>query len=63
MTQKQDNLTKNLKELSNIADWFESQEEIDIELGLEKIKEANEIIKQSKKRLTLIENEFKELKK
>ena len=52
-----------LKEISAILEWFDSQEELDIELALGKIKQAGELIKSSKKRLSEIENEFKEIKK
>lgn len=57
------NLSSNLKRLSEITDWFEEQEEIDIEEGLEKVKEAAALIKASKERLKAIENEFEEIKK
>jgi len=57
------NLSSNLKRLSEITDWFESQEEIDIEEGLKKVKEAAALIKASKERLKTIENEFEEIKK
>jgi exonuclease VII small subunit len=52
-----------LKEISAILEWFDSQEELDIEAALEKIKTAGELIKSSKKRLGEIENEFQEVKK
>ncbi len=57
------NLSENLKKLSEISSWFENQEELDIEEGLKKIKEASEIIKISKARLRDIENQFEEIKK
>ena len=57
------NLNSNLKRLSEITNWFENQEEVDIEEGLKKVKEAAIIIKASKKRLKAIENEFEEIKK
>ncbi len=57
------NLNNNLKRLSEITEWFDSQEEIDVEEGLKKVKEAVELIKTSKGRLKTIENEFKEIKK
>jgi exonuclease VII small subunit len=60
---KQEDINQNFKKLNKIIDWFESQEEIDIELSLKKVKEALEIIKESKKRLKKIENEFEEIKK
>ena len=54
---------KHLEEIAGILEWFDSQEELDVETALEKIKHAAELIKTSKKRLGQIENEFRELKK
>jgi len=57
------NLSDNLKKLSEITEWFENQEDIDIEEGLKKVKEAAGLIKASKERLKAVENEFEEIKK
>lgn len=57
------NLNNSLKRLSEITDWFENQEEVDVEEGLKKVKEAVGLIKVSKERLKTIENEFEEIKK
>lgn len=57
------NLNSSLKKLGEITEWFEGQEEVDVEEGLKKVKEAVELIKTSKSRLKKIENEFKEIKK
>ncbi len=57
------NLDELLNNLTEISDWFENQEEIDIETGLQKVKEATFLLKEIKKRLEIIENEFKEIKK
>lgn len=57
------NLSSNLKHLSEIADWFDNQEEVDIEEGLKKVKQAAVLISASKERLKAIENEFEEIKK
>jgi len=56
-------LSKNLEKLSAIADWFDEQDEVDVEEGLIKVKEAAQLIKDSKGRLKEIENEFIEIKK
>lgn len=58
-----DNLNNNLKRLAEITEWFDNQEEIDVEEGLKKVKEAVGLIKASKGRLRAIENEFEEIKK
>lgn len=63
MTENNKNLNDDLKRLSQITDWFENQEEIDVEEGLKKAKEAVSLIKKSKEKLKGIENEFEEIKK
>ena len=60
---KEKNLNQNLKKLKDIAEWFENQEEVDVEAGLEKVKEAASIIKEAKKQFKEVENEFLEIKK
>ncbi len=60
---KEQNLTSNIKKLSEISEWFEEQEEVDVEEGLKKVKEAAAIIKASRERLKVVENEFEEIKK
>lgn len=57
------NLKESLKKLNTIVEWFESQEEIDVEAGLERVKEGAELVKACKKRLTEIENEFEEIQR
>ncbi len=57
------NLTETIKKLRAIAEWFESQNEVDVEKGLEKVKEGAELIKTGRTRLKELENEFEEVKK
>jgi len=56
------NLNDNLKRLREIVSWFESQSELDVEKGLELVKEGSDLVRQSRERLSQIENEFKEIK-
>ncbi len=58
-----DNLKKSLTELKAIVTWFENQEEVDVEEGLEKVKQGAELVKKTKARLAEIENEFKEIQR
>jgi exodeoxyribonuclease VII small subunit len=60
---KEVNLTQSLKKLEEIVEWFESQEEVDVEKGIEKVKEGALLIKASRERLKKVENEFEEVKK
>ncbi|HOX30601.1 MAG TPA: hypothetical protein P5080_05425 [Candidatus Paceibacterota bacterium] len=57
------NLNENLKKLGDISAWFNSQKEVDLETGLEKVKEAAKLIKDSREKLANLENEFKEIEK
>ena len=63
---QEENLGENLKKLSAIAEWLEAQErseEPDFDAGLQKVREAAELIKISRARLTEVENEFHEITK
>jgi len=60
---KKQNLKEYLKQIQKITEWFDAQEEIDIEEALKKVKQATALIKASKDKLTQVENEFKEIKK
>lgn len=57
------NLRESLKKLKDIMDWFDAQEDVDVEAGLLKVKEGAELIKESKKHLKGLENEFEKVKK
>ncbi|MBU1177428.1 MAG: hypothetical protein ABIG88_02415 [Patescibacteria group bacterium] len=55
-------LKDSLKKIEEIINWFDKQDEIDVEAGLEKAKEGVSLIKSSKKRLKELENEFEKVK-
>ena len=57
------NLSDSLKKMQEIIRLFDNQEEVDVEKGLEKIKEGTVLIKESRARLKEIENEFEVVKK
>lgn len=63
MITKKESLGEALKKLEGITEWFECQEEIDVEKALEKVKEGVVLIKSSKERLREVENEFETVKK
>ena len=62
MKEEKSNISKSLKSLEEIVDWFEEQEDVDIEKGLDKVKQGAVIIKTLKKRLATVQNEFTEIK-
>jgi len=57
------NLQETIKKLEAISFWFKNQKDLDVEEGLQKVKEAAVLIKQSKDRLKAVENEFIEIQK
>ena len=63
MKEEENNISKSLKNLEGIVNWFEEQKDVDIEKGLEKVKQGAVIIKELKKRLKIVQNEFNEIKK
>ena len=63
MTDQKINLKASLGKLNNIVEWFDEQEEVDVEVGLEKVKQSAELIKVCRKRLSEVENEFKEIQR
>jgi exonuclease VII small subunit len=60
---EQKGLSGNLRRLAEITAWFDTQEAVDVEEGLNKVKEAVSLIKACKERLKGIENEFEEIQK
>lgn len=52
-----------LKELREITEWFDEQEEVDVEAGLDKIKAGTKLVKEGKTKLKDLENEFEEVSK
>jgi len=63
MTQKkQFNFNQALKDLEEINQWFQ-QEDIDLEQGLQKLKQGKELIAQCRARLKEVENEFVAIQK
>lgn len=55
-------LKDSFQKLKDIVDWFDEQKEVDLETGLEKVKEGVNLIKESKKQLKELENEFEKVK-
>jgi len=60
---KEIKISESLDKLEKIVDWFEKQEEVDVEEGLKKVKEGATIIKTLKARLKEVETEFNEIRR
>lgn len=56
-------LKESLKKLKGIIAWFDQQEEVDVEAGLEKVKEGARLVKESRTELKNLENEFEKVKR
>ena len=63
MADKKFNLKESISKLNEIVDWFENQEEVDVEAGLEKVKEGAKLVKDCKTRLAEVQNEFEKIRK
>ena len=63
MTKKDGTLKQKLEELDEIIEWFQNQDELDLEIALQKIKIATVLIGVSKNKLGDIQNSFTEIKK
>jgi exodeoxyribonuclease VII small subunit len=63
MPNKKGTIKESLNKLEEIVGWFDAQDEVDVEAGLDKVKEGAALIKELKARLKKAENEFKEIKK
>ena len=55
---KKENIGGKLGKLEEIVEWFEAQKEIDVEKGLLKVKEGAALIKNLRKRMQVVQNEF-----
>lgn len=60
---KQPKISDSLSKLEGIVEWFEDQQDVDVEEGLKKVKEGAGLIKNLKLRLKEVENEFEEIKR
>lgn len=63
MNNKKANADEILKKLESIAEWFEEQNEPNIEEGLVKIEEASVLLRAGRERFREIENRFEEIRK
>ena len=59
---KKFSMNQAMKKLEEINEWFQD-EDIDLDEGLQKLQEAQELTKQVKKRPSEVENKFIDLKK
>ncbi len=51
------------EELEKITQWFDSEENVDVEVGLKKFERGLELASELKKKLSEVENKVEEIKK
>ncbi len=61
-TKETNELRSSLKKLEELTEWFQ-EKDIDLDVGLKKLKEGIDIIKSCRSKIKEIENEFIEIKK
>lgn len=63
MTKKKDiDFSKGFEELEEITRWFDSQEMLDLDVGLKKFERGLELATELKKKLAEVENKVAEIK-
>lgn len=63
MAEKKVDLKDSLARLDKIVSWFGEQQEVDVEAGLEKVREGASLVKECKARLVEIKNEFEQIQR
>lgn len=56
-------INASLDKLEKIIQWFDEQEQVDVQEGLTRVREGAVLVKELRARLKSVENEFQELKK
>jgi exodeoxyribonuclease VII small subunit len=59
---KKENFAKSFKDLEDITEWFDSEENLDLEQGLKKFEKGLELANDLKARLSEIENKVEKIK-
>ena len=62
MSNEDKNLQDTLEELKEIITNLEESEDVDVEAGLEQVKQGAQLVKQARKRFGELENEFTDIK-
>ena len=62
MTNQEQNFGTLMRQLQTIVDWYDQQQELDIEEGLAKARQAADLIRRCSRRLGQLENEFVKIK-
>jgi hypothetical protein len=65
MTKKdnKESISQSLEKLEKLIKWFDEQDQVDVQEGLDKVREGAVLVKELRTKLKTVENEFEELKK
>lgn len=62
-SKKHTNFAKAFEELEQITQWFDSQDQLDLDRGLKQFERGLELASELKKKLSEVENKVEEIKK
>ena len=58
-----ESIAQSLEKLEKIIKWFDEQDQVDVQEGLDKVRQGAVLVKELRSELKSDENEFEELKK
>ena len=58
-----ESIAQSLEKLEKINKWFDEQDQVDVQEGLDKVRQGAVLVKELRSELKSVENEFEELKK
>ena len=58
-----ESIAQSLEKLEKIIKWFDEQDQVDVQEGLDKVRQGAVLVKELRSELKSVENEFEELKK
>lgn len=62
MAKPKENISDSLAKLEGIVRWLDEQDQVDVQVGLAKVREGAVLVKELRTRLKEVENEFREVK-
>jgi exonuclease VII small subunit len=63
MNKSKETIAQSLEKLEKLVKWFDEQDQVDVQEGLDKVRQGAVLVKELRTKLKEVENEFEELKK
>lgn len=61
--ENKEKISESLEKLEKLVKWFDEQDQVDVQEGLDRVREGAVLVKDLRAKLKTVENEFEELKK